>query len=196
MLVIKSFKILFNDCIWFVEDNCIFYPLFWGSQAASRGENGTWETRGALPPGGGPDMSPVDSEGVYARELSPPPSEKGSILVARAFAPVLWLWTWHFTLSWLPKTNLHAGEITQHRTSQPRHDWHCGLDHSLWRGRPVLHKMFTSIPGPPPPPTTTKNLSQYCQISPNTAKSPRAENHWPSVKRLNNNVKLYSEGIS
>ena len=161
-----------------------------------------WETRGVFQPRSGPDTPPLDSEGRICQELSPPPPGKGSILISRALAPILWLWTWHFTLSWFPNPNPQAREITQHSTSQPWHDWHCGLDHSFKWDHPCIPGHLPTSPASthkkpgasPAPVLTTPNLSKHCQISLFIAQSPWVENHLTEYKKMKKPFKILFQG--
>lgn len=140
--------------------------------------------------------------GAYMLGAFTSPSEKRSILVSWAFVPVLWLWTWHFTLSRFPNPNPQARGITQHSTSQPWHDWHCGLDHSFrWDHQctpghlPVSPASTHRKPGASASPAaTTQNLSKHCQISLFIAQSPWVENHLTEYKTIKKTFKILFQG--
>ena len=124
-----------------------------------------WETRGTLQPRSGPDTPPLDSEGHICQEFSPPPPGKGSILISRALAPVLWFWTWHFTRSQFPSAN--------HRLEGSASTWLTLWAGSFFQVGPSTYHTFANIPSlhpqkpraSPSPVVTTPNPSKHCQIS-------------------------------
>lgn len=181
MLVIKSFKILFNDCIWFVEGNCIFYPLFWGSQEASRGKK--WymrDKRSPSPWGWSRHVSSRLCGGIRSGASRPPPLPK-----REAFS-------WHehllqfcdFGLDTSLSPDSPSPTYTLERSSSTELLSLGTTDIVGWTilcGGAVLC-IIRCLPASlasthykpvasPPPVVTTKNLSQYCQISPDTARS-------------------------
>lgn len=153
-----------------------------------------WETRGTLQPHSGPDTPPLDSEGSICWELSPPSPVKGSILVSRALAPVLWLWTWHFTRSRFPSANHRLeGSASTRLTLWAGSFFQVGP--SMYQDicqHPSLHPQK---PGASPSPVvTTPNPSKHCQISLFIAQSPWVKNHLTEYKKMKKPFKILFQG--